>query len=261
MVMKNITKKSDTKHSTKQWGNALGLTFWNEVRVRSIHASQKGKTCSLIFSPNTMSFMRWFTIFRRKTKPSSAGLILSKSALEVIPFPMADHGAERRGKGTSHLTPAHSASSYWPHHSNTTASHMHHLSSHRIQAGSKQHWEPKASLWASRSLLLQNISAAFSSLLSQQDQFEVAQHLHSEIKKTSFCHQKAVEGFPASYLQAHAHWTLIGPHLLCGSSNASPAGTGQPPGFAFLKPHFVRMGEGCVVPLSVFITLSATFQR
>lgn len=200
-----------------------------------------------------MSFMRWFTIFKRKTKPRSAGLILSKSALEVIPFPMADHGAERRGKGTSHpQTPAHSASSYWPHHSNTTASHVHHLSSHWIQAGSKQHWEPKVSLWASCSLLLQKISAAFSSLLSQQGQFEVTQHLHSERKKTSFCHQKAVDGFPASYLQAHAHWTLIGPHLLCGSSNASPARHWPATESCFLETPFCEDGRGlCCSPLCV----------
>lgn len=29
-------------------------------------------------------------------------------------FPMAGHGAERRGKGPSHLTPAHGTRSYWP---------------------------------------------------------------------------------------------------------------------------------------------------
>lgn len=142
-----------------------------------------------------MSFMRWFIILKRKTKPCSAGLILSKSALEVTPFSTAGHRTERRGKGPSQLTPAHSTSSYWPCHSNATAPLMHHLSSHQIQAGSKWCQEPKASLQASCSLLLHKISVAFSSLLSQQGQFEVAQHLHSERKKTHFVIRKLWRDF------------------------------------------------------------------
>lgn len=54
-----------------------------------------------------MSFMRCFTILRRTTKPCSVGLLSSKSALKVTLSSMAGHGAERRGKGPSHLTPAH----------------------------------------------------------------------------------------------------------------------------------------------------------
>lgn len=129
---------------------------------------------------------------------------------------------------------------------------MHHLSSLWIQAGSKQHQEPKASLQSSCSLLLQKISAALSSLLSQQGQFEGTQDLHSERKNFIFGLQKAVEKLPASYLQAHAHETLICSHSLCGNSNASPNRHWSAIRTGFFETPFYEDGRGlCCPPLCV----------
>lgn len=159
---------------------------------------------------------------------------------------MAGHRAERREKGPSHLTPAHSTQQL-------LALAVLLLLTSTISAAtrfSKWHCKPKPSLQASCSLLLQKLSAAFSSLLSQQGQFEVAQHLQPDRKKPSFCHQKAVREFPASYLQAHAHWTLICPHSLCGSSNASPTRHWPATGTCFFEIPFCEDGRGlcCSLP-------------
>lgn len=88
----------------------------------------------------------------------------------------------QKGEEKVHPTWSLSMARAAPGPGSTTAAHMHHLSSLWIQAGSKQHQEPKASLQSSCSLLLQKISAALSSLLSQQGQFEGTQDLHSERK-------------------------------------------------------------------------------
>lgn len=131
---------------------------------------------------------------------------------------------------------------------NAAAPHMHHLSSHRLQAGSKWHREPKASLQASCGLLLQKMQHFlhyFSSRASSK-----WHTTHSERKKFSFRHQKAVEKFPASHLQAHAPWTLICPHLLCGSSNPSPARQWPATGTWFFETPFWEDERGlCCSPL------------
>lgn len=68
-------------------------------------------------------------------------------------------------------------------------------------------------------------------------------------EKNSFCHQKAVEKFTASYLQAHAHWTLICPHLLCGSSNVSSTRHWPATGSWFFESPFCEDGRGlCCSP-------------
>lgn len=104
----------------------------------------------------------------RKTKPCSAGLILSKSALEITPFPMAGHGAERRGKGPSHLTPAHDTRSYWPCECCCSS----HAPSQQPPASGRQQTAPGAKgLPPGKLRPAFTENAAFSSLLFQQGQF------------------------------------------------------------------------------------------
>lgn len=63
-------QKKVTQTSTKQWDNASSLTFWNEVHIRSLDASQKGRTCSL-FSPQTL-YPSWGGLQFSKERPRHA---------------------------------------------------------------------------------------------------------------------------------------------------------------------------------------------
>lgn len=192
--------------------------------------------------------MRWFTILKRKTKPCSAGLILSKSALEITQSPMAGHGAERRGKGPSHLTPAHGTRSYWPWECccSSHAPSQQPLASGRQQTASGAKGVPPGKLQPAFTEL-QHFLHYFPRRASCKWHTTCIQR-----EKISFCHQKAVEKFPASYLQAHASWTLICPQSLCGGSNTSPARQWPATGTWFFETPFWEDETGlCCSPLCV----------
>lgn len=173
--------KSDIKHSTKQWDSASGLTFWNERSVSEASMPPRKAELALYFLSKHHVLHEVVYSFKKKDQTMLCSSSIIKICFGDHSISTAGHRAERRGKCPYPTWPLPMLPAA-PGPGDTTAAHMHHLSSHWIQAGSKQHQEPKTSLQASCSLLLLENSAVFSSLLSQQGQFEVAQHLHSERK-------------------------------------------------------------------------------
>lgn len=154
---------------------------------------------------------------------------------------------------TAHGASSHQALGTLPliaHTRDTTTHHMHRLGSHQLQAGSKQHWEPKATLWTSRSLSSQTMWHFLHYFPSRASLKWHAICIQSE--KPHFVIRKLK--FPASCPQPCTPWTLTSPSPLCAGSAASPASTDDPMGPCFLKPHFVEIKGYCAIPLSMLIT-------